>query len=466
MATKEGSELIVLARLGDDMFSEAVAPPGAGARGVNDLVAVLQRHEARMGPLFLSDDAGPADAMESVRKGRGADELPPYFRVDAPADRLEALAKDLQALESIEAAFIKPPAEPAMAPPAGATPDFTPRQGYLLAPPGGVNAVWAASRPGGDGTGITVIDVEGAWRTTHEDLRRNSLGLLRGVHSTLASWRHHGTAVWGEIGGDRNGLGVTGIAHGAKLGAVSIFGPSPWGSARAIAEAARRLNPGDVLLVELHRPGPRATGVGQQGYIAVEWWPDDFAAVRFAARRGILVVEAAGNGGEDLDHSAYNAPAPGFPPTWRNPFRRGAADSGAILVGAGAPPSGNHGPDRSRLDFSNFGACIDAQGWGREVVTCGYGHLQAGPNEDTWYTDQFSGTSSASPIVVGALAATQGILAAGGRPRMTPAIARGCLRATGSPQQNAPARPTTQRIGNRPDIQALVACASTATPPL
>lgn len=83
MATKEGSELIVLARLGDDMFSEAVAPPGAGARGANDLVAVLQRHEARMGPLFLSDDAGPADAMESVRKGRGADELPPYFRVPA-----------------------------------------------------------------------------------------------------------------------------------------------------------------------------------------------------------------------------------------------------------------------------------------------------------------------------------------------------------------------------------------------
>ena len=75
------------------------------------------------------------------------------------------------------------------------------------------------------------------------------------------------------------------------------------------------------------------------------------------------------------------------------------------------------GPDRSRLDFSNYGARVDVQGWGREVTTTGYGDLQGGLNEDLWYTDHFSGTSSASPVVVGALAANAGRAA---RPRPHP----------------------------------------------
>jgi hypothetical protein len=134
-----------------------------------------------------------------------------------------------------------------------------------------------------------------------------------------------------------------------------------------------------------------------------------------------------------------------------------------VVVGAGAPPPGthgrNHGPDRSRLGFSNYGSVLDAQGWGREVTTCGYGDLQGGVNEDLWYTDQFSGTSSASPVVVGAIACTQGVLRARRRPVMSPARARDLLRATGSPQTNAPGRPRTQRIGNRPNLRALIGAA-------
>ncbi len=154
---------------------------------------------------------------------------------------------------------------------------------------------------------------------------------------------------------------------------------------------------------------------------------------------------------------------PGFPAGWRNSFRRSNRDSGAIVVGAGAPPPGthgrDHGPDRSRLDFSNWGALIDAQGWGREVTTCGYGDLQGGTNEDLWYTDTFSGTSSASPIVTGAIACLQGMAKARGRPVLTPAQVRNFLRSTGSPQQDAPGRPATQRIGNRPDLRAFATCA-------
>ena len=38
------------------------------------------------------------------------------------------------------------------------------------------------------------------------------------------------------------------------------------------------------------------------------------------------------------------------------------------------------------------------QGWGWEVTSTGYGDLQGGSDKNRWYTDQFNGTSSASPI--------------------------------------------------------------------
>ena len=182
-----------------------------------------------------------------------------------------------------------------------------------------------------------------------------------------------------------------------------------------------------------------------------------------------MVVEAGGNGAEDLNDPLYDTPQEGFPDDWKNPFKRSNRDSGAIVVGAGAPPSGthgqNHGPDRSRLDFSNFGDIIDTQGWGREVTTCGYGDLQGGSNEDVWYTDEFSGTSSASPIVVGVIGCVQGILRDRKATVLTPQQLRQRLRSTGSPQTDAPGRPKSQRIGNRPDLQQLVPPAPTASTP-
>ena len=104
------------------------------------------------------------------------------------------------------------------------------------------------------------------------------------------------------------------------------------------------------------------------------------------------------------------------------------------------------------MAFSNFGACIDAQGWGTEVTTCGYGDRQGGLDENLWYTDVFGGTSSASPMIVGALACIQGALKAAGKPVLTPIAARDLLRNFGALQQDAPGRPATERIGNRPDL--------------
>ncbi|NIL95870.1 MAG: S8 family serine peptidase, partial [Planctomycetales bacterium] len=248
------------------------------------------------------------------------------------------------------------------------------------------------------------------------------------------------------------------ICPDASVRGFSIFNGD--GTAGTIRRAADALQPGDIMLIELHRPGPRATGAGQFGFIAIEWWPDDYAALRYATNKGIIVVEAAGNGSQNLDDPIYDERPAGFPATWSNPFNPANPSSMTVVAGAGAPPPGthgrDHGPDRSRLGFSNYGARVDAQGWGREVTTAGYGDLQGGSDEDLWYTDRFSGTSSASPIVVGALACVQGVLRAQGGNLMTPADAIQALRATGSPQQDAPGRPLTQRIGNRPDLRQLI----------
>ena len=152
----------------------------------------------------------------------------------------------------------------------------------------------------------------------------------------------------------------------------------------------------------------------------MSYWPDDLTAIQYAAGRGVIVVEAAGNGAEHLDDAAYAGPGPGFRPHRPNPFLRDGLDSGSILVGAGAPPGGRRGPDRSRLRFSNWGGALDAQGWGRDVATtggigAGADATRPGDDEDAWYTDAFAGTSSAAPMVAGALACVQGVLRAAGR---------------------------------------------------
>lgn len=489
--------VVVLRAEGAAAREFSVETPTATPAG-RDLAQVLQSFNATMRPMFEVNAApgAPEATTMGSEEAAVALEMSRYYSVDVNDAAAEELARELKRSNIVETVYVKPATELPIAPfteigigraqrfpivaaltgglrrirletaapaPAPALspsiPDFRPRQAYLDAAPAGVDAPLAWSKPGGKGAGVRIIDIEGDWRFSHVDLRANVGGLIGGTSYNDVEWRNHGTAVLGEIGSDENTFGVIGIAPDAQVSCVSH---GDIGSARAIQLAAGLLGPGDVLLLEMHRPGPRfnyAVRNDQRGYIAVEWWPDDLLAIQFASTRGVTVVEAAGNGAENLDDTLYDQPGPGFSAQWKNPFR-GARDSNAIVVGAGAPPVGthgrDHGPDRSRLDFSNFGSRVDCQGWGREVTTTGYGDLFGSElDEDFWFTDMFSGTSSASPIVTGVVAALQGIAKSSGSP-LTPKQVRGLLRAHGSPQTDGPGRPMTQRIGLRPDLRKLV----------
>lgn len=463
-------ELVVIVQQKVGLRVSATGLAASNQPFLKRLREVLAESNASVRPLFGADASrlrfeSTAPPMQGVR----IPDLSGYYKIDAPEEQLETIANKLRATDEVRAAYIKPATEPAylnaMLPSTTSaprkTPDFRARQNYLDPSPTGIDAQYAWNHPGGKGKDVRIIDIEGEWRFSHEDLRLNKGGVVGGTVPNDQGWRNHGTAVIGEFGADDNSIGVIGICPEAEVSGISIF--PKLGSSEAIRLAATRLRPGDIILIELHRAGGRhgfQERDDQLGYIPIEWWPDDFDVIRFATSRGIVVVEAGGNGAENLDDSLYDSAQDGFPENWTNPFKRSNRDSGAIVVGAGAPPPGthghDHGPDRSRLDFSNYGEVIDVQGWGREVTTCGYGDLQGGTNEDFWYTDEFSGTSSASPIVVGAIGCIQGILRSQGRPVLKPADLRKLLRATGSPQEDAPGRPMAQRIGNRPDLRQII----------
>ena len=350
-------------------------------------------------------------------------------------------------------------APPAVFPNIGLQPiptlDYESLQGYLDPAPGGIDARFAWTLPGGRGGGVNIVDIEFGWNFQHEDLRKKQIGIVFGDKSD----HDHGTAVLGILGGDQNGFGVTGIAADAiSSAAAADFGATEqdpfgrWNAAEAIRAMADSLRPGDVILLEMHAPGPNSPGPNEQqvGYIPVEYWTVEFAAIQYATAKGIHVVEAGGNGGDDLDQAVYD-----------NRFNREYRDSGAILVGGGA--SALQDAPRSRIVWSNYGSRFDLQGWGEDIVTCGglsdvndggyYSDLRRDVLASRCYTQTFNGTSGASPIVAGAVAVINGCLRAVGRPVLTPDLMRQLLVETGTQQTDGPDGLASEQIGPLPNLR-------------
>jgi hypothetical protein len=106
--------------------------------------------------------------------------------------------------------------------------------------------------------------------------------------------------------------------------------------------------------------------------------------------------------------------------------------------------------------WTNYGERVDLHGWGENVMTLGYGYAYKNAddpdNENYWYRATFSGTSSASPIVVGAVAAIQGIsIAQDGQVRSASDI-RNLLVSTGTVQDVG----LDRKIGVLPNLREAI----------
>ena len=281
-----------------------------------------------------------------------------------------------------------------MPPPLPATRDFTGQQRYGLAAPGGIGVAAIAGLGGGLGQNVKIVDVEYWWNRSHEDLAKAAPAatlIANGTPADPFNDNNHGTAVLGELIATANKFGVTGLTRGSAIGLANAYASDTgYTPANAVNVARQNLSAGYVILLEQQWQGIPGTGSEAVAYVPSEYLASVYDAVKLATQSGIIVVEAAGNGGVDLDNAAYTAP-----------FPDGKPDSGAIIVGAG---SGNcSSPANSRLSFSTYGARLNLQGWGQCVTTTGYGGLFNG-GLNARYTAAFNGTSSAAPIVASAAA--------------------------------------------------------------
>lgn len=368
------------------------------------------------------------------------------------------------------------------------TPDLSANQTYLDAAPVGIDARYVWTIPGGRGDGVKLIDVEYDWVTDHEDFAPAASSFWGGRPACAydgvdmrtgrgSGGSEHGTAVMGILNAPHNGFGVSGIVPNIRHGLSSVCRPFDFifpfifslftgesvagrshstVTATAINLASDSLERGDILLIEQHTVGP-SSGVscpwrgdcGQWEYVPIEYYQDSFDVTRRATARGVIVVEAAGNGGQNLDAVQYSRR---FDPTLRH--------SGAILVGAS-----NGNGDTNRAFFSNFGQRVDVHGWGGSVTTIGYGNGPEGRIApwnvgaiNRYYTNNFGGTSSAAPIVAGAIASIQGARRATSREVLDASQMRLLLAQTGTPQTRVgtpeDAALRTQGIGRLPNLRA------------
>jgi hypothetical protein len=442
--------VVVKFREGESVEQRGQSLVGEGEVAIANSL-IQQFPGAKVRPTFTRSRAELRADKEQAESNTGKEmaDLGLFFHVDLPKKattaEVEALVNALNSLAAVELAYIEAYPAPAPRPDiAPTTPSFQASQGYLKRAPRGLDANFIWTQAGGTGAGMKVIDLEYGWAWTHEDLKDPFIS-VQGYQ--VYPNDHHGTAVLGILVGQHNGFGVAGFAPDASYAMFTPYAASgsAYNLANAINQASANASTGDVILLEQQWTGPiPAGGCGggtlingvSYGYVPMEWDDATYNAIRTATANNRVIVEAAGNGGVDLDHPSLSGRFN------RNP----AVDSGAIIVGAGSAFTA------TATCFSTYGSRVDVRAWGESVVTGGYGGL-FNPNGDVnqYYTSGFGGTSSASALVAGAATSLQGALKAyTGGLTLIPPYLRAYLTQTGSPQVSW----DPHRVGPQPNLKA------------
>lgn len=370
-----------------------------------------------------------ASKAESIKPNKPNGPMGSYFLVDIPDGRTaDQVLEQLRDMTNVETAYQEPRPIP---PPVNYSDDpFSALQGYLNPAPQGIDAfyIWTQS----NGKSVSIIDVEQGWGLDHEDLVDARITLLSGINR---SYHGHGTAVLGQLAASDNQVGCIGICPEATLAVVSEFrDDGSYNTADALITAAAGLSFGDVVLIEAQ------AHYGEYRNLPVEVYDATFDVIRAITDAGIIVVEAAGNGAQDLDdfsnwhgQKVLNRSDPAF------------KDSGAILVAA-ATSTVPH----AKSSFSNFGSRIDCFGWGDNIVTCGSGAGATGVNT---YIFDFGGTSGASPMVAGAAVLLQSWSRNIRGSSISP---QGMRTLLSSSALNTRSRNPSEKIGVLPDLRSIL----------
>jgi subtilisin len=239
-----------------------------------------------------------------------------------------------------------------------------------------------------DGTDDYRVDVDVAVIDTGVDFQHPDLNVVGGVNCTgtilTATCKtggdddhYHGTHVAGTIAALDNGMGVVGVAPGARIWAVKVLdkrgsGYSSWIIAGIDWVAA---NAATIEVANM--------SLGGSGYSKAE-----YDAIQSAVNKGVAFAVAAGN--SDADANNYS------PAAFDNVLTVSALADFNGLPGGGAAATCRTDVDDTLADFSNWGSAVD-------IAAPGVCILSTYPLEKGEY-GTISGTSMASPHAAGALA--------------------------------------------------------------
>jgi subtilisin len=293
--------------------------------------------------------------------------------------------------------------------------------------PTGVDRVEADLSPaaridGVDGDGhrvdvdIAVIDT--GIQPNHPDLNVVGGFNCTGTASAWADWNGHGTHVAGTAAALDNGLGVVGVAPGARLWSVRVFRDST--AARlswivcGIDWITAQNDPNDPTkpLIEVVNMSLRDAGL-DDGACGTKNADPEHAAICRSVDRGITYVVAAGN---DRTLASKWRPA-----SYNEVITVSAmADFDGKAGGTAASTCSSFGQvdrDDTFADFSNYGGDVDLIAPGKCIRSTYRGSSYA----------TISGTSMSSPAVAGGAALYKSI-----HPEASPSLVRAALRAAGS----------------------------------
>lgn len=357
------------------------------------------------------------------------------FHVNKASDR-ERVRKELENLPHIRYISIPPKVS------TPAAPDFQPLQFYLANQQAGIHAeeFWNAYQ--NHGAGVKVCDIEYQFNPDHIDLP--SITIIGPQPEDAGFGNNHATAVLGELGALNDGVGTTGISYESDFYFAGIYADSTLRLEDALISTLSALEAGDVVLIELQIPD--FSNPDETIYVPIEWYEPYYDAIQLISGNGLIVVEAAGNGSQNLDDPFFSQGNNGHYPFLEENW------SEAIMVGAGS--SGTSDFPLARMWFSNYGSRVDVQGIGEDVVTTGYGDLYLDEGENVSYTKIFSGTSSASPIVVGGVSLLQSLYKENTGEPFDVDYIRELLVNTGFPQTDGILYPVSEKIGPLPNVFA------------